>query len=525
MTKHVSFAPFSYQILHDEDNINIEVDCKKGDKFDLVFENDSLLIDRNSITKSINFLELKDNTVLSIPKKPWLNAKTILGEEDVKLISTKPFSSSSLIYPFFSKLTFPDNFKVKDYQIEGIEWLKKEKGRLLADDMGLGKTMQTILSAEEAIKSGEAKNVLIVCPRSLMHNWQSEIRLWAPSLTSILITNVKNNSEVWQKIYGKSHFYITNYDHIRKLPDCLLKNSPDILIADEAHKLRKSSSQINKSISKIKPNRFWALTGTPIEKDTDDLATIMQLIKPNFSSSLKKLSPSSIRSLSKKHILRRVKKDVLKSLKKKNSQTYYISLNNEQFIAYQAIREKMVNSNESLKYFGELMDICNEFKGVSSKLDFIEDLIDKISYSKEKVVVFSYSISPLHSLKSRLDKSYGKDFSLIYEGSLDSNQRKRAISKFKEDSEVGAILCSGKIAGEGLNLTHANNVVFINEWWNPSSNKQAEDRVLRIGQSKEVNIYRIRCKNTVEERLDEIIEGKVKLTNKVVETLVDVKQK
>ena len=105
-TKPALSVPFSYQILHDEDNINIEVDYKEGDKFDLVFENESLLIDRNSITKSINFLELKDNTVLSIPKKPWLNAKTILGEDDVKLISTKPFSSSSLIYPFFSKLTF-----------------------------------------------------------------------------------------------------------------------------------------------------------------------------------------------------------------------------------------------------------------------------------------------------------------------------------------------------------------------------------------------------------------------------------
>ncbi|MEC7929714.1 MAG: DEAD/DEAH box helicase [Pseudomonadota bacterium] len=524
MTKHVSFAPYSYQILHDEDTVNIEIDFKKTDEFDLVFENESLLIDRNSITKSLNFLKLTDNAALQIPKKPWLNAKTILSEEDVRLISTKPFSSSSLIYPFFSKLTYPDSFKVKNYQVEGIKWLQEENGRLLADDMGLGKTMQTILAVKEAIMLGQVKNILIICPRSLMHNWQSEIKLWAPSLTSILITNIKNNSEVWHKVYGKSHFYITNYDHIRKLPTCLLQSPPDIVIADEAHKLRKSSSQVNKSISKIKPKRFWALSGTPIEKDTDDLATIMQLIKPNFSSSLKKLSASSIRSLSKQHILRRVKKDVLKSLKKKNSQTYYISLNKKQNTAYKATREKMVNSNESLKYFGELMDICSGFEGESSKLDFIEDLIDKISYSKEKVVIFSYTISPLHALKLRLDKTYGQDFSVIYEGSMDSIQRKNNIKKFKEDDDVGVILCSGKIAGEGLNLTEANNVIFINEWWNPSSNRQAEDRVLRIGQSKEVNIYRIRCKNTVEERLDEIIEGKVKLTNKVVESLVDLRK-
>ena len=134
--------------------------------------------------------------------------------------------------------------------MEGIDWLKKENGRLLADDMGLGKTMQAILAATSLIESGQSKNALIVCPRSLMYNWQEEIKLWAPRFTSLLISNVTSNSEVWRKVYGKSHFYITNYDHIRKLPDCLKEDPPSILIADEAHKLRKSTSIINKNLSK-----------------------------------------------------------------------------------------------------------------------------------------------------------------------------------------------------------------------------------------------------------------------------------
>ena len=525
MTKHVSSAHFNYKILLDIDQINIEINFNSGEDSNFQFEDEDFFINRHSIQRAIDFLDLTENTVLSIPRKPALQAKTILGEEDISLIITKTFSKESLVYPFFSKLTHPDKFEIKDYQIEGIKWLQEEKGRLLADDMGLGKTMQTILSIDALIKLGKVKSALIICPRSLMHNWQQEIKLWAPTLTSIVITNVSNNSAVWNKVYGKSHLYITNYDHIRKLPICIEENAPDIVVADEAHKLRKSSSKLNQSVSKIKPKRFWALTGTPIERDTDDLATIMQLIKPTFSSALKGVSPSSIRSLSRKHILRRIKTDVLRTLKNKNLQTYYISLSENQNKAYKDIKEKMVKNKDSLKHFGELMDICTEFNGESTKLDFIEDLIDKINYSKEKVVVFSYKISPLHTLKSRLDRTYGKDYSLLYQGSMDSNLRKRAIDKFKSDHHVGCILCSGKIAGEGLNLTEANNVIFINEWWNPSSNRQAEDRVLRIGQTKEVNIFRIRCKNTVEERLDEIIAGKVKLTNEVVESLVKQSEK
>jgi len=235
---------------------------------------------------------------------------------------------------------------------------------------------------------------------------------------------------------------------------------------------------------------------------------------------LKKLSPSAIRAISRQHTLRRIKKDVLKSLKKKKNRTIYLSLTKPQAKAYSETKEKMSLSKDSLKFFGELMSICNEFDEHSSKLDFAEELIEKITLSKEKVVVFSYSISPLHNLKTRLNNIYSEEFSKIYEGSMDSKQRNLVVKNFQKDENLRCLLCSGKIAGEGLNLTKANHVIFINEWWNPSSNRQAEDRVLRIGQSREVNIYHLRCKFTVEERLDEIIEGKIKLTNEVVENLV-----
>ena len=157
---------------------------------------------------------------------------------------------------------------------------------------------------------------------------------------------------------------------------------------------------------------------------------------------------------------------------------------------------------------------------VALPLGGVEDLLEKVIKMNEKLVVFSYTIPPLEILKQKIDMNFGSSVSLIYKGDMSNNERKSTLSKFKKEKEVVALLCSGKVAGEGLNLTEANNVVFVNEWWNPSSNKQAQDRVLRIGQSKEVNIFHLRSKGTVEERIDQILDTKTNLTIEVIEAMV-----
>ena len=249
----------------------------------------------------------------------------------------------------------------------------------------------------------------------------------------------------------------------------------------------------------------------------------MQIVTPNvFNSSTRKLSPIAIKGIVKKDFLRRLKSSVLDDLSDIKEQTIYLELNAKQQTEYQKIKKRMVLTagKDILKYFNDLRSICDEYNGSSIKYDCALDIIEKIKYKKEKVVIFSYTISPLESLKSILDKEFSKKASIIFEGGMDLNKRNKAITNFKKSDETFVLLCSGKIAGEGLNLTEANNVIFLNEWWNPSSNNQARDRVHRIGQTKDVMIFNLRTKNTIEESLDVILKEKRSITEEVVEGMI-----
>ena len=175
-----------------------------------------------------------------------------------------------------------------------------------------------------------------------------------------------------------------------------------------------------------------------------------------------------------------------------------------------------------LKTFGKLKQLCDiDIKnGSSPKIDYVEDALEKISSMKEKCVIFSFWLEPLKELKRRLDKNYNKDFSIVFDGSMDKKERNDAINFFQENSNCRTILCSGKIGGEGINLTEANHVIFINDWWNPSNNNQARDRVVRIGQSKECFITHLKAIDTIDERVSNILKEKKSINAEVIETLV-----
>ena len=156
----------------------------------------------------------------------------------------------------------------------------------------------------------------------------------------------------------------------------------------------------------------------------------------------------------------------------------------------------------------------------SSKIDFALDLIEKIHVRKEKCVIFSFWLLPLNILKEKLDSIYSEKFSTIFDGSLDKSEREEVLLQFKSDVDTPILLCSGKIGGEGLNLTEANHVIFINNWWNPSNNNQARDRVVRIGQEKKAFIHNLRADDTIESRLDKILKEKEDINEVVIESLV-----
>ena len=272
----------------------------------------------------------------------------------------------------------------------------------------------------------------------------------------------------------------------------------------------------------MKYKKFWALSGTPIERDLEDVMNIMKLVDPTINLTvLKKTSKHIVKERLKNYILRRLKKDVLADLEEFEDVEHIIKLSKLQEKRYEdLLLNHTFSKTENLKLFSSLKEICDLDKKTksSSKIDFSIELIQKIVERNEKGIVFSFWIEPLKILERRLKKE--KISAFLFTGELDKEEREKTLDRFKTEENSSMLLCSGKIASEGLNLTEANHVIFLNSWWNPSINNQARDRILRIGQNKKAFIHKLFTKNTIEDELRNILSSKTELTDEVVEKLV-----
>ena len=406
------------------------------------------------------------------------------------------------------------------YQRYGVAWLLRHPRGVLADDMGLGKTYQAISAVRRLFRFGKLNWGLIVVPKPLITNWIEEISKWAPELKMAAVSG----SDIlkcggWSKLITSNHLIVTTYDSIRGDTSILLKHPPDLIIADEAHRLRKRESLTFQSFRKLRSNYLWCLTGTPIERAVEDLVVIMSLIKPTqFATNESSLHVSSIKARSRKFILRRKKEEVLSDLPPVIDRVEAIALGKKQRESYDRTARSNSYSNH-LAQFNQMRMICDfdEISGESSKIDRIVELLEDIEAAREKVVVFSYTLMPLNIIASRL-KAIGLGYELLI-GSQDIGKREHVISNFRENPEIVVLLASTKVASEGLTLTEANNVIFVNKWWNPSSNSQARDRVVRIGQKKVVQVISFKAINTLEEGLETILSEKGKTFNDVMSAL------
>ena len=217
-----------------------------------------------------------------------------------------------------------------------------------------------------------------------------EINKWAPDYCVTQITNTGPGDKqnfAWDSIYGTAHFIITSYDHLRNLPNILKDQKVDLIIADEAHKLRKQNSKINKSINLMEFNYFWGLSGTPIERDTNDLINLLTLMDKKLNIfSLKSYSNNHLSAIADTYILRRMKNDVLKDMKSFFEKNHYVELNKDQRNAYEELKLEFISGTKNiLKKFGELREICDLFNESSSKLDYVEDMLEKIMMQEESV--------------------------------------------------------------------------------------------------------------------------------------------
>ena len=406
------------------------------------------------------------------------------------------------------------------FQRAGVEWLVRriERGAILADDMGLGKTVQVAFAVRLLFSRAEIRSVLVACPKSLLDVWESELARWAPELgVAVLNPPARMREQAWATLVGRRHVVVTNYEQLREPPPALLENPVDVLVADEAHRLRNFGAQVTSGIDHLPRRCFWALTGTPVERDLEDLATLLSLVVPDrFAPSDSRLHPSSLRSAAQPYILRRLKHEVLGELPPVVDTTEEIGLNPDQAEHYAAAVAHFRRDRKpgaELALLTRLRALCDfhEPSGSSSKLDRVVERLEGIRQQGQKAVVFAYLLAPLHELERRIASQFGVKAVRRLVGSMGQAERERAVREFRTDPDVLALVASSRVGGEGLTLVEANHVFLIDQWWNPSANDQARDRVVRIGQKRTVHVYRFCCRGTVEERLQEILASKREL--------------
>ena len=413
---------------------------------------------------------------------------------------------------------------LRPFQEFGVQWLTGRRAGVLADDMGLGKTAQALRALEKLVVNGVIRSALIVCPKSLLANWEAECESWVPGLTVVRSVPSRENSDVvWSAILGRSHIILTNYEQLRPLPAPFETIQVDLVVADEAHRLRRSQAKLVRAFRLMNFERLWALTGTPIERHPEDLVTLLSLLEPTRFSANSTIAESELRAQARPYLLRRLKKDVLDELPDVIDTKETIELTPQQQRAYVSARTQPLPKKfgEVLQRLTLLRSLCDfePNSGASAKLDRVLEILQKVQDSGEKAVVFSYLLRPLKLLAQRMSREQPSLNSVALTGKLTMNERARVIQKFKSDDRVVALLCSSRVGGEGLTLTEANHVIFINEWWNPSANAQSRDRVVRFGQERIVQVHRFRCKDTVEEVLDQILERKNETFFSVVDAL------
>ena len=413
------------------------------------------------------------------------------------------------------------HYPFKTHQKAGMTWLCDRPHAVLADDMGLGKTLQAIAALALMHQRGTISTALVVCPKSLLGVWEAELTLWAPRLCVLALHSTVPAQE-WRSIASQSHVAITNYDALRRSGPH--SKAFDLVIYDEIQKLKNPRSHNYAVAYALKPRFVWGLSGTPLENHPSDLAAILHLLdRKRISHNDRHLPLRSLRALASTYILRRGRSVISEELPEVIDKTELVPLHPEQQVTYDLIRRKPPPRTLGawLALFNRLRDVCdydaNTLK--SSKIDRAMAIIAAVRALGEKIVVFSWRLRPLQLLHTQLAAEYGPSAIANITGQTTSAARSAIVRVFQDQPAPFALLCSTRATAEGLTLTAANHVLFLNEWWNPAVNSQARDRVNRIGQRRDVYVYRLRTQGTIESRLDELLERKSALFDEVVQRL------
>lgn len=443
-------------------------------------------------------------------------------------------------------LTHPEEFSppklqvkadLRDYQETGVKWLsmldKYGFGGILADDMGLGKTLQTISFLSSRID--DSKKVLILAPSSLIYNWSDEFAKFAPHLDVAVVYGLKNVRD--ELIAEKHQITITSYASFRQDVEEYRDNHFQYLILDEAQVMKNDQTKIAQYLRDFEVEHTYALSGTPIENNLGELWSIFQIVMPGLLPSKKeflKLPAEKVARYIKPFVMRRKKEDVLQELPDLIEVAYRNELADSQKTIYLALLKQMqdriihatedeINRSkiEILSGLMRLRQICDtpklfmeDYDGESGKLDSLRDLLEQIQDGNRRVLIFSQFRGMLDIIESELDKMGMESFKIT--GSTPAKERQDMTTAFN-DGQRSAFLISLKAGGVGLNLTGADTVILVDLWWNPAVEAQAIGRAHRIGQERNVEVYRMITRGTIEEKIQELQESKRNLVSTILD--------
>ncbi|MFM8360516.1 MAG: DEAD/DEAH box helicase, partial [Verrucomicrobiota bacterium] len=458
--------------------------------------------------------------------------------------------------------------RLRPYQEVGVRWLwllqQLGLGACLADDMGLGKTIQVIAllnrlrreNAEGLGRPDAPECSLLVAPASLLANWLSELRRFAPALRAVCLHPSESPAESWRtaaqadRLLRGQHLAITTYGQAVRL-DWLARRPWRLVILDEAQAIKNPGSKQTRALKQLTARARIALSGTPVENRLGDLWSLYDFLNPGllgdspaFRAAMKRMEAQDppdftpLRRLVAPYLLRRLKTDrrILADLPEKTEVTAWCPLTKRQAVLYERsvadLNEQLQTVTEGIQRRGLVLAFLTRFKQIcnhpahwlgggafepeeSGKFQRLAALAEEIASRQEKVLVFTQFREMTEPLARHLATLFGRP-GLVLHGGTPVGRRRDLVDQFQRDDGPPFFVLSLKAGGTGLNLTAANHVIHFDRWWNPAVENQATDRAFRLGQKRNVLVHRFVCRGTIEERIDELMQRKRDLAESVL---------
>ena len=521
-----------------------------------------VLIDPNDLTKLYKQLE---------------NPPELTGTEMLRVALSEEYKGGRLgvseeVREIINQFTnteaqpLPDNLRanLRPYQQRGYDWLVKNTalgmGSLLADDMGLGKTLQIIALLLKFKQEGRFKKqkALVVLPTTLITNWQKEIARFAPDLIPYVYhgPNRKLPGDRLPEDAKEADYdlLLTTYGTVRSDLEKLKKTTWAVLIIDEAQNIKNADTEQTKAVKSLKSPIRIALSGTPVENRLSEFWSIMDFVNKGYLGGLTKFNEEfgkpiqqerdqqrldQFRRVTSPFLLRRVKTDktIINDLPDKIENNQFCSLTSEQASLYESVVQESIRAIEdkegiarrglvlklmtALKQIGnhpyQYLKEGNRNVALSGKATMLLDLLETVYANHEKVLIFTQYHEMGVLLQQFIKQAFGQEPLFLHGGTSRPN-RDRMVEQFQNNRSDHTFILSLKAGGTGLNLTQANHVIHYDLWWNPAVEAQATDRAFRIGQTKNVLVYRLINQGTLEEKIDAMIQSKKELADLSVKT-------